>query len=54
MLTCVEMSYIGSIDVLVIIRSDMCFEFLKFASRSKITSEFIISAGFHDLGGYSL
>jgi hypothetical protein len=43
-----DMCYIASSDLLVICRSDFCFEFLKFTSRSKLSVEFIMHFGLYE------
>ena len=41
--------YIASLDILVVLRSDICVEFLKFISRSKLSADSIFNYGFYDL-----
>lgn len=44
-----DIAFIGSVDILCILRSDLCVEFLKFTSRSKVHPDFIIGFGILNL-----
>ena len=43
-----DLNFIGSMDLLVVARSDYCFEFMKFQSRSKLSAEFIMAFGLYE------